>query len=250
MHKSKDVTLYRQGGVNFILNAEKDSFAHSYFLLHGPSVCALAFRTGNVPELVERASRYRAQTFRGRIGPNELMIPALRGLEGSLIYLVDRFGGQGSIYDVDFKPPADAAASTFESGLLGIDHISQVMPRGQLDSSLLFYRAVLGFDAEPTAELLDPYGLVQSRVVESRDRTIRLPLNSSTSPKTTTARLMSVYSGAGVHHIAISTGDIFGTIRKMRSSGVPILEIPEAYYANVMAQHDLPADLVSQMRNS
>ena len=248
VHKSKDVTLYRQGGVNFILNAENDSFAHSYFLLHGPSVCALAFRTDNVPELVERAARYRAQTFRGRIGPNELMIPALRGLEGSLIYLVDRFGGQGSIYDVDFKPPPDAVAPAPEAVPMEIDHISQVMPRGQLDSSLLFYRAVLGFDAEPTAELLDPYGLVQSRVVESRDRTIRLPLNSSTSPKTATARLMSVYSGAGVHHIAISTSDIFATIRRMRQSGVPLLEIPETYYANIMAQHDLPPDLVSEMR--
>jgi 4-hydroxyphenylpyruvate dioxygenase len=248
VHKSKDVTLYRQGGVNLILNAEADAFAHSYFLLHGPSVCALAFRIDNVSEAVERATRYRAQTFRGRIGPNELMIPAVRGLEGSLIYLVDRFGGQGSIYDVDFKSPADASKSASESGLLGIDHISQVMPRGQLDSSLLFYRAVLGFDAEPTAELLDPYGLVQSRVVESHDHSIRLPLNSSTSPRTTTARLMSVYSGAGVHHIAISTADIFATIKKMKESGVPLLEIPETYYANIMATHDLKPDLVSQMR--
>jgi 4-hydroxyphenylpyruvate dioxygenase len=248
VHRSKNVTLFRQGGVNFILNAEKDSFAHSYFLLHGPSVCALAFRTNNVGETVERAVRYRAQTFRGRIGANELMIPAVRGLEGSLIYLVDRFGAQGSIYDVDFNPPAQAAPSAQESGLLSIDHISQVMPRGMLDSSLLFYRSVLGFEAEPTAELLDPYGLVQSRVVESRDRTIRLPLNSSTSPKTTTARLMSVYSGAGVHHIAMSTGDIFATVRKMRENGVPLLEIPEAYYANIMAAHDLAPDLVSAMR--
>src|SRR5882757_6420335 len=89
-HRSKDVTLYRQGEVNFILNAEKDAFAHSYFLLHGPSVCALAFRVGDAHGAVERALRYKAQTFRGRVGPNELVIPAIRGLEGSLIYLVDR----------------------------------------------------------------------------------------------------------------------------------------------------------------
>src|SRR3954452_463859 len=101
-HRSKDVTLHRQGDVNLILNAEKDSFAHSFFLLHGPSVYALAFRVGDAGSAVERALRYKAQTFRGKVGPNELVIPAIRGLEGSLIYLVDRQGGDGTIYDVDF----------------------------------------------------------------------------------------------------------------------------------------------------
>src|SRR6476646_5479432 len=89
-HRSKDVTLHRQGEVNLILNAEKDSFAHSFFLLHGPSVCALAFRVGDAGSAVERALRYKAQTFRGKVGPNELVIPAIRGLAGSMVYLVDR----------------------------------------------------------------------------------------------------------------------------------------------------------------
>ena len=93
-HRSKDVTLHRQGDVNLILNAEKDSFAHSFFLMHGPSVCALAFRVGDARGAVERALRYKAQTFRGKVGPNELVIPAIRGLEGSLIYLVDRGGAE------------------------------------------------------------------------------------------------------------------------------------------------------------
>src|SRR6185295_6363871 len=110
-HRSKDVTLHRQGEVNLILNAEKDSFAHSFFLLHGPSACALAFRVGDARSATERALRYKAQTFRGKVGPNELVIPAIRGLEGSLIYLVDRTGAAGSIYDVDFAPePAPGAA--------------------------------------------------------------------------------------------------------------------------------------------
>src|SRR3989440_11555137 len=101
-HRWKDVTLHRQGDVNFILNAEKDAFAHSFFLLHGPSVCALAFRVDDARNAIERALRYKAQTFRGKVGPNELVIPAIRGLEGSLIYLVDRTGAAGSIYDVAF----------------------------------------------------------------------------------------------------------------------------------------------------
>src|SRR5437763_3972445 len=113
-HRAKDVTLHRQGEVNLILNAEKDSFAHSFFLLHGPSVCALAFRVDDARNALERALRYKAQTFRGKVGPNELVIPAIRGLEGSLIYLVDR-GANGTIYDVDFV--AAPAPDTSSCGL-------------------------------------------------------------------------------------------------------------------------------------
>src|SRR5436190_1732749 len=133
-HRSKDVTLHRQGDVNLILNAEKDAFAHSFFLLHGPSVCALAFRLDDARGAIERALHYKAQTFRGRVGPNELVIPAIRGLDGSLIYLVDRAGAAGTIYDVDFiAEPASAAGAA--CGLTRIDHVSQVMPRGSLDGT-------------------------------------------------------------------------------------------------------------------
>src|SRR6185295_15808789 len=168
-HRSKDVTLHRQGAVNFIVNAEKDAFAHSYYLLHGPSVCALAFRVDDAGGAGERALRYKAQTFRGRVGPNELVIPAIRGLDGSLIYLVDRTGAAGTIYDVDFI--IEPAKSDATCGLTRIDHVSQVMPRGSLDGTMLFYKSVFGFEAEPVHELVDPYGLIQSRVLESRDRT-------------------------------------------------------------------------------
>src|SRR3954454_12504851 len=244
-HRSKDVTLHRQGDVNLILNAEKDSFAHSFFLLHGPSACALAFRVGDARNTTERALRYKAQTFRGKVGPNELVIPAIRGLEGSLIYLVDR--PAGAIYDVDFV--ADSAVETSSCGLTKIDHVSQVMPRGKLDGTLLFYKSVFGFEAEPVHELVDPYGLIQSRVVESRDRTVRLPLNASASPRTVTSRFLSSYGGGGVHHIAIATDDIFATMAKMRANNVPLLDIPETYYDGLSTMHDLDAEEIERMRS-
>ena len=245
-HRSKDVTLYRQGGINFILNGEKDSFAHSFYLLHGPSVCALAFRVDDARGAIERALRYKAQTFRGRIGPNELVIPAIRGLEASLIYLVDRGDAEATIYDVDFlaTPPGNGSAC----GLTAVDHVSQVMPRGKLDGMMLFYKSVFGFEAEPTHELVDPYGLIQSRVLESRDRTVRLPLNASASPRTSTARFISAYSGGGVHHIALTTADIFATMAALRARNVPLLDIPETYYDGLSAQYDLPAERIEEMR--
>jgi 4-hydroxyphenylpyruvate dioxygenase len=240
------VTLHRQGDVNLILNAEKDAFAHSFFLLHGPSVCALAFRVDDARGAIERALHYKAQTFRGRVGPNELVIPAIRGLDGSLIYLVDRAGAAGTIYDVDFV--AEPAKSDASCGLTRIDHVSQVMPRGSLDGTMLFYKSVLGFEAEPVHELVDPYGLIQSRVLESRDRTVRLPLNATASPRTATARFLATYSGAGVHHIAIATDDIFATMVAMRARQVPLLEIPATYYDGLSAMHDLPAERIDQLR--
>jgi 4-hydroxyphenylpyruvate dioxygenase len=245
-HRSKDVTLHRQGDVNLILNAEKDAFAHSFFLLHGPSVCALAFRVGDARGAVERALRYKAQTFRGKVGPNELVIPAIRGIEGSLIYLVDRGGTSGTIYDVDFV--AESAAQAPPCGLTRIDHVSQVMPRGTLDGTMLFYKSVFGFEAEPVHELVDPYGLIQSRVLESRDRTVRLPLNASASPRTATSQFLATYGGAGVHHIAIATDDIFATMAAMRAAKVALLDIPDTYYDGLAAMHDLPAETIDELR--
>src|SRR4029079_11076276 len=244
-HRSKDVTLHRQGDVNLILNAEKDAFAHSFFLLHGPSVCALAFRVDDARRALERALRYKAQTFRGKVGPNELVIPAIRGLEGSLIYLVDR-GANGTIYDVDFV--AEPAPDPSSCGLTGLDHVSQVMPRGKLDGTLLFYKSVLGLEAEPVHELVDPYGLIQSRVVESRDRSVRLPLNASASPRTATSRFLSSYGGGGVHHIALASDDIFATMAAMRAGNVPLLDIPETYYDGLSAMHDLRPEQIDRMR--
>jgi 4-hydroxyphenylpyruvate dioxygenase len=246
-HKSKDVSLHRQGDVHLIINSEKDSFARSYAEQHGAAVCALGFRVDDAQRAVERALRYRAQIFRGKVGPNELVIPAIRGLEGSLVYLVERFGTGGSIYDVDFVP-GGAMRAAADCGLTRIDHVAQVMPRGQFDGTLLFYRAVFGFDAEPAFELIDPYGLIQSRVVESRERAIRLPLNASQAPNTTSARFVADYRGAGVHHVAIATGDLFATVARMRQNGVPLLDIPGSYYANLAAVHDLPAERVAEMR--
>jgi 4-hydroxyphenylpyruvate dioxygenase len=246
-HKSKDVSLYAQGDVHLIINSEKESFARSFVEQHGASVCALAFRVDDAQRTVERALRYRAQIFRGKVGPNELVIPAIRGLEGSLVYLVERFGEEGTIYDVDFNTGGVLAPAS-GCGLTRIDHIAQVMPRSQFDGALLFYRSVFGFDAEAAFEMIDPYGLIQSRVVESRERSIRMPLNASQAPNTTTARFVADYRGAGVHHVAIATDDLFATVARMRANKVPLLDIPGSYYDNLAAVHDLAAERLAEMR--
>jgi len=123
-----------------------------------------------------------------------------------------------------------------------------VMPRGKLDGMMLFYKSVFGFEAEPTHELVDPYGLIQSRVLESRDRTVRLPLNATASPRTASARFLASYGGGGVHHIALATGDIFATMAEMRARNVPLLDIPQTYYDGLSAMHDLAPEQIEAMR--
>ena len=102
-HRSKDVTLWRQGGVNFVVNGEAESFAQSFARVHGPSVCAFGFRVADAAAALERAVALGARAVEARIGPMELNIPAIEGIGGSLIYLVDRYGDAGSIWDVDFR---------------------------------------------------------------------------------------------------------------------------------------------------
>ncbi len=247
-HKSKDVTLYRQGNINLILNAEPDSFAHAFFLMHGPSVCAMAFGVDRKQQALNRARLYHGQPFEGRVGPNELVIPAVRAPDGSLVYLVEQHEGAASIYDVDFVLDPAPAAGSAAAGLDRIDHVALALPGGELDSWLLFYKAIFGFEADDMLALPDPYGMVRSRAVKSRCGSIRLPLNISESRNTATARSVSVYSGAGVNHIALSTSDIFASAERLTAAGMPVLDIPDNYYDDLAAKHGLAEEVVDKLR--
>ena len=247
-HRSKNVTLYRQGDVNLILNAEGESFASAFFLLHGPSVCAFGFGVDDGIQALNRARLYRAQPFEGRIGPNELMIPAVRAPDGSLIYLLDRERVASVLYDRDFALTADTKATA--AGKLRVDHVSMALPDGQADTWVLFYKAAFGFTAGVSLDLPDPYGLVRSRALRSPEGTIRLPLNISQSRGTATARSVSTYSGAGVQHIALATDDIFAAADELRRRGAALLQIPANYYDDLVAKFGLDDELIERMTNA
>ena len=131
-HRSKAVTLYRQNGINFIVNQEPDSFAQAFARAHGPSACAMAFRVADAGQAFERAIGLGAEPFEGRIGPMELNIPAIKGIGGSLIYLVDRFTAP-SIYDIDFVPLEAGDRAPDGVGLTLVDHLTHNVHRGQMD---------------------------------------------------------------------------------------------------------------------
>eukprot|EP01037_Dinobryon_pediforme_P006614 gene6614-6683_t len=244
-HRSKSVSLYRQGRINLVLNAEQDSAASEHFLLHGPSVCAVALRVDDAARALTRARALLCPDWQERTGEGERQIPALRAPDGTLIYLVAPSPTGRSIFEDDFNLFDDVANITY---LAETDHVAQALPTGRMDSYVLFYRAVFGFEAQATFELPDPYGLIRSRAMVSPDGTVRLPLNISESRETATGRFVSAFAGAGVQHIAFSTSDIFAATEAMIAAGCQFLPIPPNYYDDLAARHGLDDAFLSRLQ--
>ncbi|WP_095057209.1 MULTISPECIES: 3-dehydroshikimate dehydratase QuiC [unclassified Pseudomonas] len=240
-HRSKSVSLFRQGDINLILNSEPYSFAHSFFEAHGPSLCATAVRVTDSASALARAVAYKGQPYRGLVGPNELELAAVRAPDGSLIYLVDQ---HADVYGTDFNLLADAVAG---GGLKRIDHMAMALPADSLDSWVLFYKSLLDFEADDEVVLPDPYGLVKSRALRSRDSSIRLPLNISENRNTAISHALSSYRGSGVHHIAFDCDDIFAQVSRAKEAGVPLLDIPLNYYDDLAARFDFDDEFLSEL---
>src|SRR4051812_28313785 len=188
-HRSKDVTRWRQGEANIVVNREKEGFAHSFNIAHGPSVCAMAVRVDDASATVDRAVKLLDQPFRQAVGPGELDIPAVRGVGGSLLYFVDDRSGLDRLWDVDFEPiQAPDAQSNKGAGLTAVDHLSQTMLHEEMLTWLLFYNSLCDVVQRPVQDVVDPGGVVQSQAVEAPNGALRLVLNASQSRHTLSSR--------------------------------------------------------------
>jgi 4-hydroxyphenylpyruvate dioxygenase len=245
-HVSKAVTLYRQGSMNFLINAEPDSFASRFAETHGVGICAIGIRVVDAQTAHERAVDYGAWDFEGeKIGPNELAIPAIQGIGDSHIYFVDHWpgkhpagGSEASIYDVDFRPIEGASApeSGTGTGLLEVDHFTQTVGAGRIVEWLEFYREVLHF--EEIHQVHPDWHVSQdSAVTVSPCGTIRIPVYEEGTYRTD---LMQQYlpdhAGEGVQHIALASADIFASVDALIQRGVRFVEPPARYYAQLDAR--------------
>ena len=237
-HRSKNVTLYRQGEVNFIVNAEPESFAQAFARLHGPSVCAMAFRVKDAAAAYDRAIRLGARPVQGKLGPMELNIPAIEGIGGSLIYLVDRYGGP-TIYDVDFVPlvaksPEGKAAAGV--GLTAIDHLTHNVHRGRMALWAGFYERLFNFREVRYFDIEGKLTGLRSKAMTSPDGKIRIPINESADDKSQIAEYLAAYHGEGIQHIALATADIYRTVEALQGCGVAFMAVPQTYYEAVDAR--------------
>ncbi|MBV9557815.1 MAG: sugar phosphate isomerase/epimerase and 4-hydroxyphenylpyruvate domain-containing protein, partial [Pseudolabrys sp.] len=244
-HKSKAVSRWTQGDINLLINKEKEGFAHSHYVTHGPSVCAIALKVDNAGTTLDRAEKLRDTPFRGKIGPGELEIPAVRGLGGSLLYFTDPAGKLKNIWDVDFTPLKPAAGG---AGLTAVDHISQSMHYEDVLSWILFYTSLLDVQKTPQVDITDPGGIVRSQVVETKDGALRIALNASQSQRTQSSRFVTEYFGSGVQHLAFATSDIVATAKRLKDNGVETLSIPENYYDDLDARLGLPAEQLATFK--
>jgi 4-hydroxyphenylpyruvate dioxygenase len=246
LHRSKAVTRWSQGDINVVVNREKEGFAHSFNIVHGSAVCALGLRVENAAAAFERATLLLDQPFRQAVGPGELDIPAVRGVGGSLVYLLDQTSELGRVWDIEFSDTGEPKDS--DAGLTMVDHISQSMPYEEMLTWLLFYTSLLDLDKIPPQEVADPGGLVRSQVVEAADGRLRIVLNASQSPRTQSSRFLSELFGSGVQHIAFATDDLPATVARLKQNGVRLLKIPENYYDDLLAKTDLPADQIESLK--
>jgi len=248
-HRSKAVTLYRQGEINLIVNAQPDSFARGRFEAHGTSVCALGVRCGDPLAAVDRATAMRSQRHDSPVGPHELHVPAIVAPGGNLIHFVPEALGANGLYEADFVLQ-DEGADANDAGLQRIDHVALGLAVDQLDTWVLFTRAVLGLEPGESLELADPFGLIRSRGVANADRSVRLVLNVSLSQRTRTARTLSVTGGGAVHHIALGCADIFDSAAKLRANGTRFVPISDNYYDDLATRIDIAPELLARMREA
>lgn len=244
-HRSKDVSWWRQGGINLVINTETDGFAHSHYITHGPSVAAIGLLVGDASRQMARAEALLAETFHQPVGPGELEIPAIRGVGGSLLYFLDDEAAMARVWETEFEPVETPTQGT---GLARIDHIAQSVLFEELPGWRLFYRSILDMEKTPQVDVLDPAGLVESEVLCAPDRSLQIVLNASQARPTQSNRFISEYFGSGVQHIAFETADIFVTVDAMRAAGVDLLEIPGNYHDDLEARFDLDDALADRLR--
>ncbi|WP_372777780.1 4-hydroxyphenylpyruvate dioxygenase [Litorivivens sp.] len=240
-HRSKNITLHRQGDINFIINAEPESFAQQFAAKHGPCACAMAFRVKNAAQAIEKAIAAGATPVQEKVGPMELNIPAIEGIGGSRLYLVDRYGDQ-SIYDVDFVPLPNVK-SVPSAGLLRIDHLTHNVRQGNMAKWAGFYEKVFNFREIRFFDIEGKVTGLMSKAMTSPCGKIRIPINESSDDQSQIEEYLREYNGEGIQHIALDTADIYATVDQLRANGISFQDTPDTYYEQLSTRlPDHPED--------
>ncbi len=242
-HRRKSVVRWAQGAINIVLNTEGEGFAHSHDVMHGASVCALGLVVPDVAAAMARADALAIPSFAQPVGPDEMQIPSVRGIGGSLVYFIAE-GQEDEVWAREFVPLTAPAPGI---SLTAFDHIAQTMMVEEFLGALLYYVALFDVTKTPQIEVADPLGLVQTQAVESRNKALRVTLNGSMAQQTLSNRFVAGFMGAGVQHIAFACPDIFAAAEAARSLGLAMLDIPRNYYDDLEARYGLEPDLIERM---
>jgi 4-hydroxyphenylpyruvate dioxygenase len=236
-HRSKNVLLYRQDEINFIVNNEPKSQAAYFAAEHGPSACGLAFRVKDSHQAYARAIELGAQPIEIPTGPMELRLPAIRGIGGAPLYLIDRFEDGKSIYDIDFEFVAGVDRRPRGHGLKSIDHLTHNVYRGRMAYWAAFYERLFNFREMRFFDIKGEYTGLTSKAMTAPDGRIRIPLNEEASKGTgQIEEFLMQFNGEGIQHVALLSDDIFATVDALQMAGIPLLAAPNDMYYEMLEE--------------
>ena len=244
-HRSKNVRRYAQGDINFLLNMDACGQVADFRAKHGPSANAMAFRVKDARLAFDEALRRGARAVAGPVGPMELNIPAIEGIGGSNLYLVDRYGAR-EIYDVDFVAVPGATKDQHSAGLRSLDHLTHNVNRGRMAHWAEFYRQIFNFREIRYFDIEGQATGLFSKAMTAPDDKIRIPLNESQDENSQIEEFLKQYKGEGIQHLALATDDIFATVDRLRANGIRFQDSPDSYFDRIDSRlpghgHDVAA---------
>lgn len=250
-HKSKRITVYRQGDINYLVNEEPGTLGFEFVAAHGPCAPSMAFRVVDAHHAFERAVELGAEPAGVSAGKKTLDVPAIKGIGGSLLYFVDRYGAKGSPYGAEFDWLGAVDPRPLGAGLFYLDHLTHNVHRGRMDvwtgfyEKLFNFRQIRFFDIEGRAS-----GLF-SRALTSPDGKIRIPINEDAGDSGQIEEYLTTYGGEGIQHIACGVRDIYTTIEKLRADGLPFMPSPpDVYFERIDARLPKHGEDLARLRRN
>lgn len=235
-HRSKDVSLYRQGDINFIVNKEPKSLATYFAAEHGPSACGVAFRVADAQHAYQRALDLGAQPIEIDTGVMELRLPAIKGIGGAPIYLIDRFAENQSIYDIDFVFVDGADRHPEGHGLKLVDHLTHNVYRGRMAHWANYYETLFNFREIRFFDISGEYTGLTSKAMTAPDGKIRIPLNEEGAKGGgQIEEFLMQFNGEGIQHIALICDDLPATVDRLAGAGVELMTAPNDKYYEMVA---------------
>jgi 4-hydroxyphenylpyruvate dioxygenase len=236
-HRRKAIALWRQGGVNFLANAEPGSQAVQFAAEHGPCAPSMAWRVVDAKHAFEHAVALGAEPAGLDASQKALDVPAIRGIGDSLIYFVDRYRDGASAYDAEFEWTGARDPQPPGAGLFYIDHLTHNVRRGRMDTWAGFYERLFGFKQIRFFDISGKLTGLYSRAMTSPCGKLRIPINESADRKSQIEEYLNAYGGEGIQHIACGARDLYQSVDALRSGGLPFMPAPpRAYYSRTEAR--------------
>ena len=248
IHKTKNVELWRQGSINILINFEKNSFAEQVYLKNGPSICDIAIKVKDAIQTIDRAKKLGIKEHSQSVSVGELKIPAIKGVDGSVIHFIDQKSNLFQLWNLDFnflKPDPIQP-----SGLRSIDHISQSMKEEEMRSWLFFYLSNFNMYKTTQLDLVSSKGIIKSQAISSPEGEVRLNLNGSNNSQTIAGSFMTNKTGSSIQHIAFNTDDIFETVNILSENKFPFLQIDKKYYSQLQNKYDLDEKTLNNLKRN